>query len=638
MASLAELVWNALDADADKVAIRFDRSQLDGLERIRVQDNGTGIPFADATELFGSLGGSWKKMTQRTAKGRSLHGKSGKGRFIAFSLGGLVEWKTTSQQNGSLVDFTISGSRSNLEAFELSDPHGSRVRLTGTEVVISNLHKNFSSLTETEATAKFANYFALYLSEYPGITIDYDGTIIDPKAAQRCRETYELGEIQLSEGRTAKAELTIIEWKLPQERALYLCDSSGISLYQVSPGIRAPGYEFTAYLRSDAVRDLDKDGLLIFDDSHPDVITLVDSAKSALKAHFRERAAEDATALVEEWKESKVYPYEGDPQGIIEEAERQVFDVVALNINSYLSDFDDASDTNKRFTFTLVRQALQENPQSLRKIFTDVLHLPKERQDDLAELLGKTSLPSIISAARVVSNRLDFLRGLEILLFDKDSKQQLLERDQLHKILANETWIFGEQFHLTSNEDTLNEVLEKHLALLGQRSDDESPVTREDSSTGRIDLMLAQSVPQPRAEEREYLVVELKRPKKKVDSEVLIQVESYAIAVAKDERFRDTKTKWIFWAISNEMTDDARRKARQRGRPEGLTYDDEELRITVWAKSWGQIIQECKARLDFFKKSLEYEADRDSAKSYLRKAHDKYLPKSIQESVDDDGE
>lgn len=86
------------------------------------------------------------------------------------------------------------------------------------------------------------------------------------------------------------------------------------------------------------------------------------------------------------------------------------------------------------------------------------------------------------------------------------------------------------------------------------------------------------------------------------------------------------------------MTEDARRKARQRGRPEGLTYDDEELRITVWAKSWGQIIQECKARLDFFKKSLEYEADRDSAKSYLRKAHDKYLPKSIQESVDDDGE
>jgi hypothetical protein len=130
---------------------------------------------------------------------------------------------------------------------------------------------------------------------------------------------------------------------------------------------------------------------------------------------------------------------------------------------------------------------------------------------------------------------------------------------------------------------------------------------------------------QPRADEWEHLVVELKRPSKKVDGTVVSQIKSYAIAVAQDERFRDTKTKWIFWVLSNEMTDEARRDARQRGRPEGVVYDDSELNITVWAKTWGQLLQDCKGRLNFFKKNLNYEADRDSAKNYLRVKHEKVL-------------
>jgi hypothetical protein len=52
---------------------------------------------------------------------------------------------------------------------------------------------------------------------------------------------------------------------------------------------------------------------------------------------------------------------------------------------------------------------------------------------NLAELLKKTTLPQIIASAQIVSNRLNFLRSLEILIFDKDAKEQLLERVQLHK-------------------------------------------------------------------------------------------------------------------------------------------------------------------------------------------------------------
>jgi len=635
LASIAELIWNALDADAQTVKIRFRRNALGALEEVRITDDGIGMSLSEAEAGFGSLGGSWKIHKTKTPTGRNLHGKGGKGRFRAFALGELVEWSTTSRQNGKMAAFRIRGSIADLAAFDGTEPRLIEGSSTGTEVAIYNIRKNFTSLTGDTAPQELTQEFAIYLSEYPGITIDYDGVILDPSSAQARRDEYELGGVAVSGGQRPVVALTVIEWKAPIERALHLCDEKGISLHSIPPSIQAPGYQFTAYLKSPYIRDLDQQGLLTLDELHSDVSTLVGAAKGKLREHFRTRAAEDSNALVEEWKREKIYPYEGEPEDDVEAAERQVFDVVAVNINAYLADFDEATQTSKRFTFKLVKEALKDNPESLQRIFQDVLNLPKERQDDLAELLQKTSLLALISSARLVANRLDFIRGLEILLFDKDCKQQLLERDQLHFVLAKETWIFGENFHLTNNEETLNEVLEKYLSKLGKRCDDDTPVIREGGKTGRIDLLLARTVPQPRADEREHLVVELKRPSRRIDSEVLSQIKSYAIAVAQDERFRDTRTRWVFWAISNEITDEARREARQRNRPEGLVYDDEELRITVWAKTWGSILNDCKARLNFFKQQLQYEADRDSAKAYLTKAHEKYLPKAMSANLSD---
>lgn len=604
VAALVELIWNSLDADADRISIRFGLNSLGALEQIRVQDNGTGIPYEAAADLFGNLGGSWKAGKNKTEKGRNLHGKSGKGRFWAFGLGSLIEWNTTSRRNSHLVEFKVVGSSQNIDAFELSEPAPARGKTTGTDVLIENITSNFKSLTNDDAHLEIAKHFAIYLSEYPGIQIDYNGIIIDPASAQVKSTTYPLVTHILSDGRQVDPILTIIEWKQSQERLLHFCDDKGISLHQVAANIHAPGYNFTAYLKSNYFRDLDKSGLLILDEFNNDVFGLLSSAKSKLKDHFKNRTLEDSAALIKNWKETKIYPYEGEPNDLVEATERKVFDVLAVNINAYLSDFDQASPSNKKFTFNLIKQALNENPASLQRIFSNVLQLPRERQDDLAELLTKTSLSAVISAARIVADRLNFLKGLEQLVFDEKSKQQLLERDQLHKIIENETWIFGEHFHLTNSDDSLDEVLKKHLELLGERSDDKSPVLRDDGKSGRVDLMLSRSVPQPRAEEREHLVVELKRPSKKIDPQGLTQIESYAMAVARDERFRNTTTRWIFWIISNDMTDNAQRRARQKGLPVGLTYEDSELPIKVYAKTWGEIIEECRGRLNFFKKKL----------------------------------
>lgn len=254
--------------------------------------------------------------------------------------------------------------------------------------------------------------------------------------------------------------------------------------------------------------------------------------------------------------------------------------------------------------------------------------LKKADQDDLAELLKKTSLSSIISSAKIVANRLDFLNGLETLLFDKENKQKLLERDQLHKILDNESWLFHEEFALAGSEQRLEEVLNIHLDKLGKREDDPHPVEVGEGKTGRVDLLL-HKVTQPRTGEYDYLIVELKRPSKKIDDEVLTQIKKYAAAVAGDERFSDVPTRWTFMAISNDMDAFAKNEANQRNRPKGLVSDIPDLNITVWIKTWAEIINDARSRLHFLNEQLAYQADSDSSKAYLNRAHAKFIPSNM---------
>ena len=78
----------------------------------------------------------------------------------------------------------------------------------------------------------------------------------------------------------------------------------------------------------------------------------IEEAHQTIKDYFRDRSAEQARAVVEEWKSENIYPYEGEAKSPIETAERKVFDIVASSVNDYLQDFAAAPPKSKaRFTF-----------------------------------------------------------------------------------------------------------------------------------------------------------------------------------------------------------------------------------------------------------------------------------------------
>ncbi len=502
----------------------------------------------------------------------------------------------------------------------------SRSSEPGTEVVIENVI-NHPSLQGKDIYRDIGEHFALYLNNYPEIELFYEGTKIDPNSWIENRHEYSLKDLQLTENNSTDVNITVIEWKTPVERALYLCNADGFVLEKTTPGIHAPNLQFTAYIKSAIMEQLDENDLLVLDEMHPDLRIVMEASKQRLRDHYRAYEARHASDLIEKWRKDDIYPYIGRPRDIFEDIERQVFDVLAFNVNEYLPGFDESELRSKKLALILLKAALTDSPRALKRILIEVLELKTEKLEELAQLLEKTSLSAIINASRMVTDRLDFLSGLELLLFDH--KAELLERRQLHKILKEQTWIFGEEYNLSASDESLDSVLNKHLILLGREPVYDEPVLREDGRGGLVDLMLSRVIPQHRENCNEHLIVELKRPSKRIDMEVMLQINSYAFAVANDERFRNTNTRWEFLAISNEVANDVKMAAEQKDRPQGLYLINEKEQIRIWVKSWGEILDACKTRLRIFQQKLEYTADKESGLALLRRIHGKYLPSQV---------
>jgi hypothetical protein len=623
---LAELIWNSLDADADDIEVMYERNALDGIEAVRVVDDGHGMTPADIDEVFGQLGGSWKRLADKTkTKGRSLHGRSGQGRWRAFGIGGArVVWETVADADGRRLLTRIEIDREDLRNATVSEPEESG-HAAGTVASVEGISEAPAGLLAAETPTNLATRFALHLAKYPDVHITVDGNRVDPS------EAWEniFDRFIEADDQHEPAVLTIIEWKRDVDRRLYLCDEQGVALHELPAAVAAPGFQYTAYLKSPLFRELESD-LPLADLGHETLSGLVAAGREELRKHFEERLATRAGDVIKDWQAEEVYPFLEPPRDDVEAVKRQLFDVVAYTASPAVNATKDKR--AKRLSLRLLQETMESEPTALRRILEEVLRLPKEQIEQLDELLQHTTLTSIVTASRKIADRLEFLRGLEYLLFDPEMKEALKERSQLHKIVRNEPWIFGEHYALAVDDRSLNEVLKAHLADLGSEiAADDAPVLDAYGKPRIIDLMFAGSMAQPK-NRREHLVVELKRPSVKIGSAELTQIERYAFAVADDARFNTNEVEWDFWVVSDDLDSHARERANQDGQPEGLIHKSRSGRVRVWAVQWGKLIEDARHRLKFVQEQLNYLVTDEAAVLYLRRAHEKFLPPNLMSS------
>ncbi len=624
--ALAELIWNSLDADATKVNVYFVDGEL-GVEEIVISDDGIGFLASEAESLFQSLGGSWKSRKEKTATGRYLHGKEGQGRFKAFSLGRSVQWEVRPKAHSEELGkpFVVTGLADKLQEFRITESEGLSAPGYGVTVRIRELCKNFHILDPDTAISRLLPIFALYLRAYSSVTVTVSGVRLDPSSLIKGTHVQDLGVIAY-EGHDYPVELEIIEWRNSSDKELWYCTEKGFPLEKYQKQIRSIGrFGFTAYLKSALIDALNKDNSLGLGELNAYLRDVSDAAVKHIKQYFSERTIEEGQEQIRRWKSEMVYPFKSEASNPVEVAERQVFDIVAVKLVESLPALDQADKQSKAFQLRMLRQAVETNPAELQSVISEVLSLSKEKLEELSLLLQDVSLVGVISASKLVADRLKFLAGLEFLIFDKEFKKNLKERSQLHRIVAENTWIFGHEFAVSVDDQSLTQVLRKHREAKGLSLPIDEPVRRIDGSTGIVDLMLSRAIPCSREDQLEHLVVELKAPKVKIGEAECSQIKSYAFAVIDDERFTSLDATWNFWVISNEMDAYALRETSQAGRPRGVLFQSSEgIKLTVWVKTWSQIIKENKFRLQFIKEKLEYSVNRDDALQHLRETYSRF--------------
>lgn len=621
LAGVAELVWNSLDAEAQAVTVSIGRTDLDAVDTVVVTDDGHGMTNEESIRDFHKLGGSWKKVGtagRRLSKHqkRSLHGSNGEGRFRAFALGRTAEWSTIAEGlNGSLERTVIKGSIDESE-FVVSDPEVLATGSPGTRVQTTRPREYVNRLLGDQATTWLITRFAVYLVKYPGVAVTYDGTKLDPSSILD-RQT----DIALDEsvgGEHGTPQLRVLEWTRDASTirpSLVLCDENGVALHEIEDIETAGSIRFTAYVTWAGFSSYANE-LLLAELGHPVVGPVVEAARHAIREHLDARVGEQRVEIIERWKAEHVYPYAEPPKTPIEQHERRVFDAVAITAAPAVAKEPRAA----RLSLQLLKSALAESPAALHRVLREVLDLTPEQLADFDSLLERTTLASIIHTSKLVTDRLDFLSDMDSMLFDDESKNRLLERTQLHRVLANgRTWVFGEEYGLAVDDKGLTKVLEAHRALLGAEEPVTEPVRDTEGRTRIVDLMLSKA--SFFLDRRQHLVVELKRPKVTLTQKELGQITNYAVAVVRDERFQAPTVTWDFWLVGDDVDDVVRELTHKTGQPDGLYQPGGNYRI--WVRRWAEILEENRQRLHFYRDHLEYQPGEDTS---LEATLSKYLP------------
>jgi hypothetical protein len=198
------------------------------------------------------------------------------------------------------------------------------------------------------------------------------------------------------------------------------------------------------------------------------------------------------------------------------------------------------------------------------------------------------------------------------------------EVDQLHPLVKDNAWLFGEDWRLSRSETSLTNVLRAVASddtlLEAELEASGGKVLQTDGRQGRIDLLLQRTIRSPGQQYR--LVVELKRPSTRLGNDELAQIRRYASALSSHAGVGPSK--WAFWLVGADTRPEIEGQLNQRDRAWGHieSGDDYEIFVTTW----GNPIDSAEGRLAFYRDQLEYDISQEEATERVRARHAELLP------------
>lgn len=605
--ALVELVWNSVDAGATKVDVKINKNDLGGVHSVEVIDNGFGISASNINNTFGQFGASQKTPETYNPRGKLFHGSLGEGRFKAYSLGTVIEWTTFDSADSK--KYSIHGSLDKIGEYTIKEDATLTIK-KGTHFIAHNgLGDNLRLASSEKIKEKLLTIFAPTLLSDSAIEIRIDNELLDSSTHIELNQ-----EISLDKKLNAICRLVV--WKTGDFSQIFWCDESENVKYVENTDEVKSHHGFSLFVGSKKVNQALKDGTIAVSDLSG-LSDVKNAAVIEAKNFLKQYDAQKIIKTVKSLKDSEVYPFKGNPTGELEKLERRVFDVCVTKVVQAIPSVATKKKEDQKITFHLLRTAIETSPSAVQHIFENILNLPKDQIDDLSNIIKKFSITGLIKIGKIVSDRRSFITGLETILFDQKYKKHLLERSQLHKILEQESWIFGEDFSLGSSDENLDAVVEAHRKLLKQANEDVEASDGDNKGEKVLipDLVFGLQYKHGAADRYHHLVVELKRPKCVIGYDEKSQIEQYAAKIASDERFDKQKTKWTFLLISNSIEKEIEENLSDSdGRINPISKNGN---VEIFVRPWASVLQSAKGRMQYLWDKAELKSTRQDGQSYL---------------------
>lgn len=618
--SICEYIWNGFDAGATVVKLVLERNASDGIHAVQVIDDGTGIAH---DTLYRSFAPFWEsyRLQQQPSNDRlsTVHGKNGIGRFSFFAFANKATWQTVyADSEGQHRSYDIVMEAGSLHRYQSSEPAATNDE-TGTVVrftqIPSSLDKEF---TKERLLAHLASQFVwlLELSASKHFKLLIDGKPLD--YSHLVADSEEITHSIRHADTTFQFVIRFIRWRpdvKDKSSQYYYLDSHYRLRYREYTPLNRKGDEFyhSVYITSRYFDNVDTsqfgkspgkgDSQALIGYS----VSIFAKLRDFLDTYIGQKRApyiqEYATKLVESYEEKGEFPRFGSNEwDVARHATFKQFITDLCQVRPRL--IDDLKGQQRSVMLRLLNLALDSDErEQLFDILEQLVDLTVSERAQLARTLKVADLPHINRTIRMISDRFKAVSELKRIVYEL--KTFALER-HVQGMIEKHYWLFGEQFHLvTAAEPDFEEALRRFSTIL---NDDETDGDMDHPDKKKeMDIFAVRRI--VGSETTECIVVELKRPSKRLGEKELSQVKRYMRVIRSEERFNRPNLTWRFYLVGNAfdtlgfMAGEIS-NAERLGEP-SLVHSQDDNRVRIYVKTWSEIFDEFEVRHSFLQKQLE---------------------------------
>jgi hypothetical protein len=618
--SISEFIWNGFDAKASVVELSYEiyQNRNEGqFRKLIIKDNGSGINHKKLGDTFEPILES-EKITNNSSENNhsTIHGKNGVGRLTFFTFSNFAKWCTVYNKDETNYEYEIEIDANKLNIF------------TGVEQTLKETKKetgtivSFSGFFRLKRTPDIENILLnnlknefcwfLELNKSKGYRLIINGKDLDYLDLVDDKETFEINHPESGESFKVEYIRWITSLKNEYSRFYYL-DEKNDEIWKETTKLNNQGDDFyhslyisSKYFRSFNFNSKEDSPQKGFGGVRSDEIYkyfsnyiykfLRRKRKPFLKKHSEK--------ILEDYKnDGIIIVNEKDPFEAIQVEELEIVFKEVYELQPKF--FTSLSNEQKRIFVGFLKLLLKSDErEQLLGVIDSIIELDSTERKELSEILKVNRLNRIVRTISLINDRYRTVEILRQLVFNKSLKTN--ERDHLQKVIEENYWLFGEQYHLVSKDEGFQRALEEYNYLLdGEKI---KPKFTGTNKKKRMDIFLCQQ--QKNADNIKNVIIELKNPSINLGSKELLQVVEYKTTILNEAQFNSNLAIWDFILVGNQFDSyisDQIKNSKHHGE-KSLVYNVENFKIYV--KTWSGIFDEFVIAHEFLNEKLKLDKDK----------------------------